>query len=95
MQQPPARAPQTASDPANQGAQAGVGGQLLQAITNLTTELQNQNRHLAGLTTLCETSFILGIMIAQRMNFTPEELTHRLAGERETIKAQFLPSAGK
>jgi hypothetical protein len=67
-----------------------VGGQLLQAITTLSAELQNQNTLLAGLSTLAESTFILNVIIAGRMGITNEELSHRLASEREGIKAQFL-----
>lgn len=84
----PARSPSTPSDPGNQGAAAQ---QLLDAIQGLTTQLSRQNDLLAGLSTLAENNFIASVIIAGQMNVPRDQLAQIVAGERDTIKRQFLP----
>lgn len=89
---PPQRQPSTPSDPGNQG---GAAQQLLDAITQLTAQLSRQNDLLAGLSTLEENNFILNVMMAERMQISHPEISHKLSAERETIRAQFLVKQGK
>ncbi len=85
MAQPP-RAPQTPSDPGNQGDAAGS---LLQGINALTTQLQRQNELLAGLSTLIENNFITEVLIAERMQIPRQQLAQVIASERAAIKQLF------